>query len=143
MIKYRGSTNVNIFPESESRLIIIATVRLHTKEIKNPNNSGLLCKHFYSETISNTLFPILVEYNYNVATDQIICKTILKCVLKMYAPYIAFIMLSKYLSYLCFIQYFIYRFIMSDNFQLSYFPIFLTLEPMDIEGEAAFAVCPT
>ena len=65
----------------------------------------------------------------------------LKCT--QFAPCIVFIMPIKYLSYLCFIQYFIYRFIMSDNFQLSYFPIFLTLEPMDIEGEAACAVCPT
>ena len=40
----------------------------------------------------------------------------------------------KYYSYLHFLQYFIYRYIMSD-----YFP---TVEPMDIEGEAACAVGP-
>ena len=129
--------NVNIFPKIESRLIIIATVRLYTKEIKNSNNGGLPCKHFYLENILNNLFSILVltnyELNYNVATDQIIRKTILNYVLKVYAPCIAFSMPFKYLSYLCFIQYFIYRFIMSDYF---------SSEPMDIEGEAACDVGP-
>ena len=132
--------NVNIFPKITSRFIIIATAWPYTQGIKNSNNVGLPCKHIYFEKVFNILFSILIitndEYNYNVGTDQIIRKTILKYVLKVYAP-------CQYLSYLCFNQYFIYRFIMSDNFQLSYFPIFLTLEPMDIEGEAACAVCPT
>ena len=145
MINYRGSMNVNIFPDSEYRLIIIATVRLYTKESKNPNNVGLHCKHFYSDNISNTLFSILVEYNYNGATDQTIRKIILNLVY-----YNAVIMPIKHVSYLISVLfvfypifYFIYRFIMSDNFQLSYFPILITLEPMDIEGEVACAVCPT
>ena len=79
--------------------------------------------HFYLEKIFNILFSILIltndEYNYNVATDQIIRKTILNYVLKVYAPCIVFIMPIKYFSYLCFIQYFIYRFIMSDYFLIS------------------------
>ena len=54
--------------------------------------------------------------------------------LNVYAPYIAFSMLIKYFSYLHFLQYFIYRYIMSV-----YFP---TVEPMDIEGEAACSVGP-
>ena len=147
MIKYLSSRNVNIFTKIKSRFIIIATVRPYTQEIKNTKNGRLPCKHIYFEKNFNILFLILIlindEYNYNVGTEQIIRKTILKYVLKVYAPNIAFIMPSNHLSYLCFIHYFIYRFIMTDNFQLSYFPIFLTLEPMDIEGEAACAVCPT
>ena len=137
MIEYCGRMNINIFPKIESWLIIIATVRLYTKEIKNSNNGRLPCKHFYLENILNNLFSILVltnyELNYNVATDQIIPKTILNYVLNVYAPCIGFSMPFKYLSYLCFIQYFIYRFIMSDYF---------SSEPMDIEGEAACAVGP-
>ena len=129
--------NVNIFLKIQSRFINIATARQYTQEIKNSKNGRLPCKHFYLENIFNILLSIFVltndEYNYNVATDQIIRKTILNYVLKVYAPCIAFSMPFKYLSYLCFIQYFIYRFIMSDYF---------SSEPMDIEGEAACAVGP-
>ena len=78
------------------------------------------------------VFLIIDESNYKVATDQIIRKTSLKYVLKVYTPNIAFIMPSNHLSYLCFIQYFISRINMSD----------LTSEPMDIEGEAVCAVGP-
>ena len=96
MIKYCGSVNVNIFLKIESRLIIIATTRPYTQGIKNTKNGGLPCKHFYLENIINILNLVFVltnyEYNYNVSTDQIIRKTILNYVLKVYAPYISFIM---------------------------------------------------
>ena len=115
--------NVNIFPKIKSRFIIIATARPYTQGIKNSKNGGLPCKHFSFENIFNILFLNIVlnndEYNYKVATDQIIRKTILNYVLKVYAPCIAFIMPIKYFSNLCFIQYFIYRFIMSDYFLIS------------------------
>ena len=140
MIKYCGSlnVNVNIFPKIEPRFIIIATPRPYTQGIKNTKNGGLPCKHFDLEKIFNILFSIMgltnYEYNYNVSMDQIIRKTILNYGLKVYAPYIAFSMPIKYFSYLHFLQYFIYRYIMFD-----YFP---TAEPMDIEGEAACAIGP-
>ena len=117
MIKYCGSLNVNIFTKTKSRFIIIATVRPYTQEIKNSKNGGLPCKHIYFEKIFNILFSILIltndEYNYNVGTAQIIR-----------------IMPS---NHLCFFQSFIYRLMMSDYF---------VSEPMDIEGEAAYAVGP-
>ena len=138
MIKYCVGMKVNLFLKIEPRFIIIATTRPYTQGIKNTKNGGLPCKHFYLEKIFNILFLIIVltnyEYYYNVSTDQIIRETILNYGLKVYAPYIAFSMSIKYFSYLHFLQYFIYRYIMSD-----YFP---TVEPMDIEGEAACAVGP-
>ena len=82
MIKYCGSLNVNIFTKIKSRFIIIATVRPYTQKIKNSKNGGLPFKHVYFEKNFNILFSILIlindEYNYNVGTDQIIRKTILK-----------------------------------------------------------------
>ena len=87
MIKYCGSLNVNIFTKIKSRFIIIATVRPYTQEIKNSKNGRLPCKHIYFEKNFNILFLILIlindEYNYNVGTEQIIRKTILKYVLKV------------------------------------------------------------
>ena len=80
------------------------------------------------------VLSIIDVSNYKFATDQIIRKTILNCVLKIHAPYIAFSMPIKYLSYLHFLHYFIYRSNMSDYYQTS--------EPMDIEGEAVCAVSP-
>ena len=120
MIKYCGSLDKNIFTNITSRFINIATVRPYTQKIKNSKNCGLPCKHIYFEKIFNILFSILIltndEYNYNVGTAQIIR-----------------IMPSNHLSYLCFFQSFIYRLMMSDYF---------VSEPMDIEGEAAYAVGP-
>ena len=73
--------NINIFPKIESRFIIIATARLYTQGIKNSKNGGPPCKHFSFENIFNILFSNIVKpkdgYNYKVATDQIIRKTIL------------------------------------------------------------------
>ena len=74
------------------------------------------------------------EYNYNVSTDQTIRKLFPNYGLKVNAPGSAFSMPINYFSYLCFLQYFIYRSIMSDFFPES--------EPMDIEGEAVCAVGP-
>ena len=96
--------NVNIFPKIEPRFIIIATAGPYTQGIKNSKNGGLPCKHFYLENIFNILFSIFVltynEFKNNVSTDQIIRKTILNYVLKVYAPYIAFRMSIKYFSFL-------------------------------------------
>ena len=103
--------SVNIFPKIRPRFIIIATAWPYTQGIKNTKNGGLPCKQFSLEKILNILYSIIVltnyEYNYNFSTDQIIRKTILNYGLKVYVPYIAFIMSIKYFSYLHFLQYFI------------------------------------
>ena len=70
-------------------------------------------------------------YKNNFSTDQIIWKPNQSYVFKVYAPDIAFSMSINILSYLCLIQNFIYRSIMSDS-----------IEPVDIEGEAVCAVGP-
>ena len=132
MIKYLSSRNVNIFTKIKSGFIIIATVRPYTQEIKNSKNGRLPCKHIYFEKNFNILFLILIlindEYNYNVGTEQIIRKTILKYVLKVYAPNIAFIMPSNHLSYLCFIQYFIQHFYLENIFNISLWIVFLIID---------------
>ena len=132
MIKYCGSMNVNIILKSESRFINIATARPYTQEIKNSKNGGLPCKHFYLENIFNIslwiVFLIIDESNNKFATDQIICKTSLKHVLKVYAPNIAFIMPSNHLSYLCFIQYFIQHFYWENIFNISLWTVFLIID---------------
>ena len=71
----------------------------YTQESSNFKNGGLLCKHIYLENIFNIslliVFLIIDESNYKFATDQMIRKSSLNHVLKVYA-----------LSYPCFIQHF-------------------------------------
>ena len=111
---------------------------------KHCKNGELFWKLTIFEIFFGTTY-VLVNISINIAQrgttyQLLLCPAMrLVCLTVRLMPAVYF----KYLSYLCFIHYFIYRFIMSDNFQLSYFPIFITLEPMDIEGEVACAVCPT
>ena len=56
------------------------------------------------------------EYNYNVSTDQLIRKLFPNYGLKVYAPGIAFSMPINCFLICVYLQYFIYRSIMSDFF---------------------------